>query len=347
MVSPEVPSREVRRLRLWFLTAACGLAIVLGGVYLCERSAPWRLLQERFRALEGEKGRAEPRGPEIRQIYTCGAGVDRCTTCHLGIQRKDLVDPSIPLPFRAHGPGLRGHRPERIGCTACHGGNGRALDPGPAHRIPGLEARDPLMGEPHVQAACARCHVPGSRPGQDRLVAGALLYLGLGCALCHPLRGEGRGGLDYGPDLRRIARKDPGYLETSLLRPDANFPGSTMPSFRRALGDKREALTSLVIYLEGLALPRLPACRDRGAIDGMVGRPCADCHAGRRGAASGRLSHRCIYLLRRSRELRCAGCHEADIPPPGPGRGYCPVVTEQRGACAACHEDGGPGRRPG
>lgn len=196
------------------------------------------------------------------------------------------------------------------------------------------------MTEPHIQASCARCHLPGEKPGQARLLQGAELYAGLGCAVCHPLTEDGLGGFDFGPDLRTIGRRSPAYLETSLIEPAANFAGSTMPSFALALRSSPDELTSLVIYLESLALSRLGTCRDRDGSRSVVTSPCADCHAGPGGAASGRKAHRCPFLLKRKDELTCRNCHSETVPEPGTGRGYCPFIKQHRDACDACHEGG-------
>jgi hypothetical protein len=152
-----------------------------------------------------------------------------------------------------------------------------------------------------------------------------MLYLGLGCMLCHPLTDGGKGGLDFGPDLTMIGRKGLDYLRTSLLEPTENFPGSTMPSFRLSLEGEPEATESLLIFLESLVLDRYPDCGNRGKSRGLVGRPCATCHAGEEGRSSGRLKHRCTYILKGAAELRCRNCHSSGIPPTGEGDGYCPT----------------------
>jgi len=326
-----------RLLRLSFLVAACALLCVLVLVVIRAQQAPWRVLQERFLAVN-------PGGTEggdalgIRQYYTCAAEVDRCPTCHMGIERSDLADEDIPLPFRAHGPGLGKHLPDRAGCSACHGGSGRTLDPLVAHSRVDREARDPRMRQPHIQASCARCHVPGAQAGQERLEEGAWLYLGLGCMLCHPLHEGGRGGLDFGPDLKMIGRRNLDYLKNSLIDPTENFPGSTMPTFRLALEKEPEATESLLIYLDSLVLDRHPACGTRERTRSLVSRPCATCHAGKEGDATGRLKHRCTYLLKKSAELRCANCHASGIPATVGGEGYCPLLKQHREACSACHD---------
>jgi hypothetical protein len=195
------------------------------------------------------------------------------------------------------------------------------------------------MRQPHIQASCTRCHVPGAQAGQEHLEQGAWLYLGLGCMLCHPLHEGGRGGLDFGPDLKMIGRKDTDYLRDSLIEPTKNFPGSTMPSFRLALKKEPEATESLLIYLESLVLDRYPACGTRERTRSLASRPCATCHAGKEGDATGRMKHRCTYLLKKSAELRCSNCHASGVPTNGSGGGYCPLLKAHREGCSACHDN--------
>ena len=327
--------RDHHRLRLGLVVAAAVLLAVFLVVLVRTGRTEWRLLQKEYQSL---KGNDVGDTLEIRQYFTCAQKVERCPTCHLRILRTDLTAKEAELPFRSHGPGLRNHRPDMVGCSCCHGGNGRALTTETAHARDGRGEKDPLMGEPHLQASCARCHVPGAKEGQERLVQGAWLYLGLGCTICHPLSQDGRGGWDYGPDLTAVGRRDLEYLETSLIDPTANFPGSTMPSFRLALEKEPEATVSLLVYLESLVLERFPDCGDRQKSQGMVPYSCTACHAGQGGRAGGRMKHRCLYLLERAEELRCFPCHDAGVPEQGPGKGFCPLVKRHREACAACHD---------
>ncbi len=326
---------DERRLRVYLLVAAGVLLMALGTAAIRAYQTPWRENQTGFRNLDNVDSE-EPTG--IRQYTACDGDVDRCPTCHLGIERADLTGDEIPHLYRVHGPGIGVHRPEKFGCSSCHGGNGHALDPDSAHMLANHGGVDPLMREPHIQASCARCHVPGSTAGQDSLVRGTRLYLGLGCAVCHPLTEGGRGGWDFGPDLTGIGRKSLDYLRTSLIDPTANFAGSTMPSFRLALEKDKEAMEGLLVYLESLALERSADCNERTRSRGLVEKPCADCHAGAAGRAGGRTRHRCVFLLERSEELACANCHSTEIPKPGAGRGYCALITQHRESCAVCHD---------
>ena len=82
--------------------------------------------------------------------------VDRCTTCHLGIQDASMA--GAQEPFRLH-PGSY-HTPKdfnRFGCTACHGGQGLATLEKDAHGlVPDAEA--PLMPLKYIESGCGRCH---------------------------------------------------------------------------------------------------------------------------------------------------------------------------------------------
>ncbi|MEJ7728936.1 MAG: c-type cytochrome [Polyangiaceae bacterium] len=57
--------------------------------------------------------------------------VDRCHTCHMGVDNGNYNAASIPRQFRTH-PNrswlLAAHPVEKFGCTACHQGQGRATD---------------------------------------------------------------------------------------------------------------------------------------------------------------------------------------------------------------------------
>jgi len=328
---------DERRVRRAVLAAAAVAfaALALAGAQALRPG--WREPQRAFKAMG-----AIPKDRElgIVQAETCTGEVDRCATCHLGAERKDLTDPKIAQPLRAHSVPLDRHAARAVGCSDCHGGSGRALDAKVAHAFPGSLALDPMLKPPHLQAGCARCHVPGDFPGMERLVHGSKIFATYGCGICHPLSGGGRGGWDFGPDLRAGGRKSLAYLETSLVEPAANFPESTMPSFATAKNADPEGFTDLLIFLESLELPRAPqSCSLRQKSAPLAAMPCASCHAGAAGKASGRVEHRCVYLLAHP-ELSCAGCHPAAIPAATKERGgVCPVEREHRGACAACHDE--------
>ncbi len=328
--------KDALRLRAGLLLSALALALVFLLVAFRGCRTEWRSHQDAFRELG-----AVPAGRElgIAQFENCVGEVDRCTTCHLGVTRADLAGEEIPLPFRAHPAPLAHHVKNRVGCSVCHGGTPRALESRTAHAAPGTGRTDPLHRLPHIQASCARCHLPGDRPGMERLKNGARLYLSLGCAICHPLTRGGRGGWDFGTDLRSIGRRSLAYLEASLVDPAANFPQSTMPSFAHTFEKNTEALVDLLIYLESLVLERSGGeCNRRTRSQGLAMANCTTCHSGEAGRACGRFEHRCPYILERKDQLDCTRCHPGSMPGPDEHKGFCPVIREHRRGCSACHD---------
>jgi len=330
-------SKDAARLRAGLLILSLALLLVLVLATFRSCRTEWRGHQKNFRALKAVPGDREL---GIIQFENCAGEMDRCTTCHLGAARADLVKDEIPPPFRAHPAPLAHHVHKRFGCSICHGGTPRALESQTAHAAPGTGQIDPLHRQPHIQASCARCHVPGDRPGMERLKQGAELYLSLGCAICHPLTRGGRGGWDFGTDLRALGRKSLAYLEASLVDPTQNFPQSTMPSFATTFEAHPEALVDLLIYLESLVLDRTKArCNRRDRSRGLAGTNCTTCHSGDAGRASGRFEHRCVYILEREEQLKCGRCHPESVPGSGEHRGICPVIREHRKGCTVCHDD--------
>jgi len=57
--------------------------------------------------------------------------VDRCHTCHMGVDSAAYTDASVPREFRTHPKRsqlLSAHPIEKFGCTTCHQGQGRSTD---------------------------------------------------------------------------------------------------------------------------------------------------------------------------------------------------------------------------
>lgn len=87
-----------------------------------ELISSYRVPLERARA---RLARLEGWSPGVREIATPAGGIERCTTCHPGMDDLAATHDSQP----AGGPY------EGWGCTVCHGGNGRALSAEEAHRF--------------------------------------------------------------------------------------------------------------------------------------------------------------------------------------------------------------------
>lgn len=326
---------DARALRLIFFLASAALLASMIFVWRWESEPQWKRLQA---AYDGPSLGPIGFTGDIRQKQNCAGQVDRCTTCHLMVNREDLRGESIPKLYRAHPKSMVHHFSRDIGCSQCHGGNPGALVPSAAHSITNGEGKDPLMTQAFIQASCAKCHLPGAVEGTERLASGAMTFIQLGCMVCHPLQAGGAGSADYGPDLRALGRQSLDYLRTSIVDPSANYTGSTMPSFRRTFEHRPDAMDDLLIYVQSLALKTEPTCADRDRFSGLVQWECARCHNGPSGKAQGRTSHSCPYIKARASELKCSRCHPGSIPKPGLFSGRCPVVQSHRKNCAACHD---------
>jgi cytochrome c2 len=184
-------------------------------------------------------------------IFTGTEKVDRCTTCHLGIDRKGFED--APQPYRTH-PNLdlylRGAHPiDRIGCTVCHQGRGRATGfLNAAHTASSVEQEKawgkyvghekyeamhhwdlPMMAKGHTESQCRKCHQNVVEvPQAPRLNTGLLMIERYGCQGCHKIKGW-EGLRKNGPDLRRITSKtDEEWIYRWIKEPKA-FRPTRMP----------------------------------------------------------------------------------------------------------------------
>jgi mono/diheme cytochrome c family protein len=187
----------------------------------------------------------------VQQILLPGLQrVDRCTTCHLGVEDPSMK--SAPLPFTFH-PNLLPHRPGKFGCTICHGGQGLATDRQSAHGEVAFWSQ-PLLPKAYVRASCGRCHKEGDVPGVPELTEGRRLFETHGCRGCHKLNGVGG---SIGPDLTEegASQRNPEWLEKHLLQPNSVSPNSAMPNFKF---DKAQA-RALTFYMLSLTNQQMGA----------------------------------------------------------------------------------------
>jgi mono/diheme cytochrome c family protein len=187
----------------------------------------------------------------VQQILLPGLQrVDRCTTCHLGVE--DPTMKSAPLPFTFH-PNLLPHRPAKFGCTICHGGQGLATDRQSAHGEVAFWSQ-PLLPKDYVRASCGRCHKEGDVPGVPELTEGRRLFETHGCRGCHKLNGVGG---SIGPDLTEegASQRDPEWLAKHLLQPNSVSPNSPMPNFHFT----KEQARALTFYMLSLTNEQMGA----------------------------------------------------------------------------------------
>jgi len=142
---------------------------------------------------------------KVRQLVLEKLGkIDRCVSCHVAMEDPRMAGEDTPQPLRKH-PGkiLETHDIQKVGCTSCHDGQGRAITKVDAHANEfGHWERKRLTGK-LVQATCVRCH-SADAPEMAEMTTfarGRDLFRAKGCLGCHKLNGKGG---HVGPDLSQI-----------------------------------------------------------------------------------------------------------------------------------------------
>jgi sulfur oxidation c-type cytochrome SoxX len=299
VVKPDHFSRGIPRRLLY---AFLGLSLALVATVVCavvkEARAEWRVWQGRYAALESREpavaaGEDGSRG--LQQVWLPDLDrVDRCVSCHLGIS--DPARRDAPQPFRTHpGRWLETHRPDRFGCTACHGGQGEATThAGAAHRaIPHWP--EPMASRELMEARCGACHRERRPPGTDWLARGRALMTDRNCAACHEVPGHD-GAEVRAPRLDGLSLKvGPRWVRAWLKKPTSYLPKSRMGNFR--LSDRDiEALAAFVLQPRGrIALDPVDFSKADAEKGGDIFRRsrCVTCHvvSGRGGTLGPELTH--------------------------------------------------------
>ncbi len=252
--------------------------------------------------LAGRFGLQVPPVPRIHQVVleefdrsnfdTPIARVDRCESCHIGINKRGHEAAANPLKTHPDREVLLGrHPPEKFGCTSCHAGQGAAVNsPEMAHgEVKHWE--HPLRRGEEIQASCIACHqdVKGLG-GAEAIARGELLFEQLGCHGCHLTAGYD-GLPKVGPSLRRVGAKlDGTWLVSWIENPHDVRPRTRMPNFMF----EREQAVSIAAYLleaaraeseawsEAHPLPRglqsdaAAVARGKGLVESLG---CQGCHA--------------------------------------------------------------------
>jgi mono/diheme cytochrome c family protein len=198
-------------------------------------------LKERIAKLESSPA-------AIQQVVVSGLGeyerVDRCTTCHQGIDRPDFAG-AEKLVFRPHSNHeklFKSHPIDKTGCTSCHDGQGRALSEKEAHEGD-KHFHTPMLKGKMVQASCARCHENAPLVSAAPVAAeGAAIFEEKGCAACHKVDGSPYitiPSVKLGPDLKAIkAKVRPEWLVAWIQDPKKFDERTLMPQF----GEKGKGL---------------------------------------------------------------------------------------------------------
>jgi cytochrome c2 len=179
--------------------------------------------------------------------------VDRCTTCHQGIDQKQYED--SPQPFKTH-PNLdlylsaaSPHPLETFGCTTCHAGLDRATSFQNAAHMPRNEEQQkawekkygwyvdefidtPMLPMTNIEAGCYKCHNASPEvPKAAHLNNGRDLIRIYGCFGCHKIPGY-ENIRKVGPDLSTVSGKlTKDWVRKWLANPKEFKSQARMPQF--------------------------------------------------------------------------------------------------------------------
>ncbi len=220
----------------------------------------------------------------IQQIWLPDLGVvDRCTSCHVGLNEASLTDVATQ-PFRKH-PVIP-HKLDEFGCVMCHRGQGAATTVGEAHNST-LAWEQPILPARYIESSCGECH-RGALPGTPVLNEGRRLLARYGCVNCHTVKladGTTMKATDDPPSLSHIADKTTReWIYAWLKDPQAYAATATMPNFKLSDDDARDMSAFLIanstpVAGDSIALPAKPSS-DPAAGTSLYGESfCASCHA--------------------------------------------------------------------
>ncbi len=186
-------------------------------------------------------------------VYMGMPKVDRCMTCHVGIDKAGFED--APQPYSTHpkldfmvGPNSA-HPLSEFGCTTCHAGRGRGTgfytsahspnDKETAHRWEkdlGWEPMHyweiPMLPKRYTEAGCYKCH-SGNMPLKEAetLSLGLSVFEKAGCHACHQVD-RWNDAQKPGPSLYHMASKtDKNWTYKWIMEPRSFRHNTWMPHF--------------------------------------------------------------------------------------------------------------------
>lgn len=273
-----------------FGVVSVGLLLALAIAPAKEHFSQWHGYQRRYLALIHDRGDAVSLRrrfqPGIHQIWLPELGVvDRCTTCHLGLNEASLADVNRQ-PFRKH-PVIP-HSLDGFGCVICHGGQGAATTVAEAHHSQ-RAGEEPILPARYIESGCGQCH-QNALPGTPQLNLGRRILTRYGCVHCHAITLPGGTKVvatDHPPSLAHIADKTTReWIYTWLKDPQAYAASTTMPNYKLSDVDASD----ISAYLVSTSTPQAgdtaaagakPATQtDPAAGPSLYGESfCSSCHA--------------------------------------------------------------------
>lgn len=215
------------RFYLWILLVSGVVLLTYMALALYRELTPeWKRYQAEYRELlikgagnDAAKKKARALRAEIQQIYLGTLKrIDRCTSCHIGVENTLLEKVEAPLGSHS-GEHLKNHPVEKFGCTVCHYGQGRATNMKEAHGT-GRETHwdFPIIPLQYIQSSCAQCHDIEmlNAKGGEKIAKGETLFRERGCKGCHKL--DGIGGV-LGKALDGVGSQPVAYFP--MTSPDA------------------------------------------------------------------------------------------------------------------------------
>lgn len=210
-----------RRVKWWLLIVSLAtLALMVVAAFQENVFCEWRSTRATYAEILQRKA-TDPSGRMIADQFELGPDqhvlselgrVDRCVTCHTGVDDKRMADQE--QPFRAHpGDFLGTHPASDYGCTVCHQGQGLATTLPDAHgNVPFWP--NPMIPSRYAYAGCGACHTHLDVPNLATLQEGRNALERYDCLACHRIDGRGgtvrpggAGGME-GPDLSNVGMSD-------------------------------------------------------------------------------------------------------------------------------------------
>ncbi len=191
-------------------------------------SAPLKKIKEKYAALKKRRPSLQEYQLHIPELER----VDRCMSCHMGIDKEESV--INEQPFKKH-PGsyifIKNHTLKDFGCTVCHEGQGRATTSVKKAHGEVEYWLKPMFRGSLAQASCLKCHErTDGLPGASLISRGKELFVARGCIGCHDV--EGITNVKIGPPLTGIGKKvSYKWLKTWLRNPRDYYEKARMPNF--------------------------------------------------------------------------------------------------------------------